>query len=163
MAETLIGARELERKLSQLGAKLGTKVLRSAMLKTTTPVLRQMRKRAPVGIEAHRTYRKRLVAPGFLKRSLRRKTRVDKSRGAVVLTMGVRSEAFYGILFYDQGPYQVTKRRSKGTGRSGRQIKAYTLPRRPWFQSTFVANRGQMERGMVDELRKNIDKVTRGN
>ena len=165
MTESLEGSKELAIKLSNLERKLAAKTLRGAMLKATLPVVRQMRQKAPKGTVEHRTYKKRLVAPGFLSRSLRRKTRIDKTRGALVVTIGVRSEAFYGIQFYDQGPYTITKRRQSTKSRRRRHIdiKPYTLKRYPWFQSTFTANRSQMESAIVHELRSRIEKIKNGN
>lgn len=128
----LHGYKELSRKLSQLGQKVGGKVLRGAMFRSTTPVIKIMRAAAPVGRNAHRTYKGRLVAPGFLRRSMKRVSRVHRS--GVSVRIGVRREAFYGIQFLDQRPgrtpYRISKRGKKG-------IRPYSLSARPWFSSVF--------------------------
>ena len=164
MAE-LQGLKELNAKLARLGAKTGAKVLRSAALKATTPVMRAMRAKIPVGTEAHRTHKGRLVAPGFLKRSLRRKTRLFRRTGTAVVTLGVRSEAFYGPQFLDQGPWRISSRRISTGRRSTKKvaIKPYTLRKRPFFESVFIANRRVMESKLAEELKKNIEAAVRGN
>ena len=164
MAETLTGLKELNKQLKAMERRTGTKVLRSASLKATTPVLRAMRAKAPVGRKPHKTFKGRLVAPGFTKRSLRRKTRVLTRKGAVQVTMGVRSEAWYALQFFDQGPHRISTRRVSAGRRKQRktQIKPYTLRRIPFFQAVFIANRRVMEREMANQLRIQIERAARG-
>jgi len=154
MATGLHGTKELSTKLSRLGSSLGTKTLRSAALKSTTPVVRKMRNKAPVGNEAHRTFKGRLVAPGFLKRSIRKKSRIDRATGKVSVVIGVLAEAFYGIAFLDKGV--------NVTSRGKRSIKPYTIRGRNWFKSVFIQNRNVIESTMIKKLKESIDKVTRG-
>ena len=83
----LIGFEDLVRKLNELGAAVGGRVLRSALMTASLPALRSIQAAAPVGTKAHRTYKGRLVAPGFLKRNIRRKSLLarDKSRAIVLI------------------------------------------------------------------------------
>lgn len=174
MANELDGVRELTAQLNQLEVRLGIRTLLKALQRATTPVRRQLRAKAPVGNEAHRTYRKRLVGPGFAKRSVKRVTgRRFIGRGKVSVALGVRAEAFYAIRFYDQGPYTITRRRfstaarHRGGSAKGKhvirtdQIKPYTLRRRPWFVSTFIANESAMLRDLSRNLKIEIDKAAR--
>ena len=112
----LDGYKELSRKLSALGQKVGGKVLRGSMMRATSKVVREMKSKAPVGTVAHRTYKGRLVAPGFGSRSIKRVTRIKD--GYASLRIGVRREAFYLIQFKDarpgRTPYQVSKRGKRG-------------------------------------------------
>lgn len=160
--ETVKGLRDLEAKLLAMGARTGVKTLRRATTKATTPVLRDMRARAPVGRQAHRTHKGRLVAPGFLKKSLTKKTRTRGGR--VTVTLGARSEAWYGIQFYDQGPVRISTRRVSAGGRHRRKvnIKPYTLRRVLFFETVFLAHRQQMERDMAANLRVEIERAARG-
>jgi len=108
MANEVKGLKELAGKLSKLETSLAVKSLRSAIFKATTPVVRQMKSRIPVGTEAHRTYKKRLVAPSFAQRSIKRLTgKRYLSQGKLSIAIGVRAEAYYAIRFYDQGPYTL--------------------------------------------------------
>jgi len=155
MATELAGVQELNIKLSKLERSVGIKTLRSAVFKSTTPVVRAMKSKIPVGSRAHRTYRKRLVAPGFSKRSIKRLTgKKYINQGKLSIAIGVKAEAFYAINFIDQGPHKVTKR-----GR--RPVKSYTINQHPWFQSTFLANKNLMLRTFRSELQIAIEKAAR--
>ena len=169
MASELRGVKDLTRKLRKIGAELAVEKLESVLFNSTTPVENQMRSLVPVGTKAHRTYRKRLVQPGFSKRSIKRLTgRKFLSQGKLSIAIGVRAEDFYSIRFYDQGPYTITKRRQQtgikarghvGTRRNHISIKPYTLLRRPWFQSVFIRNEKQMLTGIKNNLAKVLEKV----
>lgn len=174
MANELKGFKELERKLLKLSRTLDVKTgkqLRSVLFKSTTPVLRQMKARIPVGTETHRTYKKRLVAPGFAKRSFRRLTgKKYLNQGKLSIAMGVRAEAYYAIRFYDLGPYTITRRRQstniKARGHVGNQrrkisIKPYTLRRHPFFVGTFIANESAMIQSMGKQLKDIIYKLAK--
>lgn len=160
MPEQLHGLRELEAKLEKLGQKVGAKALRSAALKATTPVIRIMRNRIPKGSTWHRTYKKRIVGPGFASRSIRRISKFDKRTGTASVSIGVRAEAFYAIQFIDQGPYTVTRRKHKIHGFTLLN-HPYDIKHVPWFEDTFVASRHLMESKFKDELQKNIEKAIR--
>lgn len=159
--------RELYAKLGALSSRLQVRALRGAVRRAARITLNKARSLATLGTEAHRTYKRRLVSPGFLRRSLRVITKVTPSEGKVAAIIGVRKEAFYGPQFYDQGPYTITRRRYKRSGRKSRavrQIKPYTLRKRPWFESAFDSSKQQMENDFVQFLRQEIDKaVKRGN
>ena len=171
MANEVKGLKELAGKLSKLETSLAVKSLRGAIFKATTPVVRQMKSRIPVGTEAHRTYKKRLVAPSFAKRSIKRLTgKRYLSQGKLSIAIGVRAEAYYAIRFYDQGPYTITRRRQstnrKARGHVGNQrrkisIKPYTLRKTPWFESTFRTNESTMVSSMKNNLRDIIMKAVK--
>jgi len=141
MAENNIkGLRELEKKLVALGATVGGKVLRQSTMNATSPTARRMKAAAPVGKRSHRTYKKRLVAPGFLKQSVTRRSWYRAGR--VTVKIGVKKEAFYGVSFTD-------------FRRSGQK-------RQPWFKHIFIEDRKNIETRFKDELRKKILKAARG-
>lgn len=157
------------RKMDGLTAAVGVKVIRAALRRTVRPVLNKLKAAAPVGSVGHRTYRKRLVNPGFTKRSVRYLTTINRAEGVVSAVMGVRKEAFYGLQFFDQGPYTVVRRRKAGGGRRGRkksqrftQVKPYTIPKRPWAAPVFVASRTQMETDFVTHMQTGIERAVRG-
>lgn len=164
MPSSLEGFDVLSKKLADLGDKLGYKTLRSAALKATTPVLREMRQKIPVGNLVHRTYRGRLIAPGFAKRSLRRITKLDRSAGKVSVLIGVKKEAYYAIQFIDEG-ITVTQRRYKKKGSRRREkklIRPYTIKGSHWYKNVFVKNREKMENELKKQLTQQIEKVARG-
>lgn len=137
----LDGLKELTKKLNQLETKLAGKTLRSAVVQASLPAFRAIKLAAPVGTGAHRTYKGNLVGPGFLKRSVKRVSKINKRTGTVSVAIGVRAEAFYGIAFLDRGTIRIT-------GRS-------------WFKRNFVDNRSKMERRLVERLRAKIEQIAR--
>ena len=151
----LLGADQLVKHLNDLGGKLGVKVMRAAARKALRPTVRIMQSRAPVGRVAHRTYKGRLVTPGFLKRNIRLIVQLKKNEGKIVAVIGTRKEAYYGVQFYDQGPKNI-RRKGKGI-RSGR-IASYTLKKIPFFQSVFFIDRSNIERRFAEELAAGIKK-----
>jgi len=135
--KTITGLRELEAQLVKLGAVTGGKVLRATAAQSVTPIVSKMRIMAPVGKKAHKTFKGRLVAPGFLKQSIRKSSRLF--RGTAIVKIGVLSEAFYGVQFVDPG-----------TVKSDAQ---------PWFLSTFIRGRQTIESRFASIMRKKILKV----
>lgn len=165
MSEFVSGLAEASRKLELMGQRAGARALSSAASRATTPVLRAMRSAAPKGTVGHKTYKGRIVAPGFSSRQIARRARFNNATGTASVTIGVRPEAFYLVQFYDQRPsrtpYQVTSRRVKGSGR--KPIKPYTLIARPWLSSVFINAQNQMLSRFRDILKANIEKAAHGN
>ena len=133
----ITGLKELSDKLNQLDTALAAKALRQSVYNATLPATRAMKMGAPVGTEAHRTYRGRLVAPGFLKRSIRAISFVKG--GIATALIGVKREAFYGVQFVDRGTKNMNAR--------------------PWFTSVFEQSRDAMEARLVEQLKAKIDKA----
>jgi len=130
------GLNELGKKLEKLGKDLGIKTLRQAASGAMTKTHREIKAAAPVGKKAHRTYKGRLVAPGFLKRGLKKRTRTYKGQGKVVVTIGANAEAFYGVQFLDRGTKHIKARR--------------------WFADRFYRNRPQIESEFIKQLKKRV-------
>lgn len=168
------GAEILSRKLDRLGVRLGVKTLRSSMMRSVAPTVREMKARIPVGTRIHKTYKGLVVGPGFARRSISRRTR--KTHDGLALWIGVRQQAFYVVNFLDLGPITVRSRRvtrksgrrtdttkvSAGRTFAARSIKPYTLRKRPWFLSVYVRNQGAITREMSAEMKAQIAKVLRG-
>jgi len=116
------GLKELQAKLQDMEAKTSQKALRSALMTSATPTVRKLRAVAPVGTRDHRTYKGRLVAPGFLRRSVGKESKLVRGKKSTiaVVFIGVKKEAYYGVQFLDSGT---------------KFIKA-----QPWFRRTFDAN-----------------------
>ena len=172
MAESALrGIRELNQKLSKLSRAVGIRTLGAALNKSVLPVKRQMKSRIPVGSEPHRTYRKRLVSPGFAKRSIKHvRGRKFINKGKLSVAIGVKKEAFYAINLLDQGPHTITRRRQQtnikarghvGYRRRNAATKPYTLRRRPWFQYTFIANRNAMVNSFRGNLKVAIERAVK--
>lgn len=141
MASELIGLKELQAKLKKLDGAVAEKALRQAVLNASTPAFKAAKAAAPVGSKAHRTYKGNLVAPGFLKRSIRRITTIKRGRYLTWASaiIGVKSEAFYGVQFLEKGTIKMSKR--------------------PWFVESFKSSRSQMEQKLKAELKSKIEKA----
>ncbi len=130
------GLRELSKQLDKLGKELGVKTLRNASRAAMAPTHKKIKAMTPVGKKAHRTYKGRLVAPGFLKRSIGLGSRIK--RGVVTASISAKAEAFYGMFLVI------------GT----KKIKA-----KDFFFRVFANDRGRIESKLITELRKRIDKI----
>lgn len=139
MAGEVTGMKELSLKLAKLGQQLGTKTLRSAAVAATTPVMKEMKAAIPVGKVAHRTHKGRLVAPGFAKRSIKRRSSAKK--GKVNVVIGVASEAFYAVQFVDRGTKKMSARN--------------------WFKKRFILATPGIEKNFTRLLRAKIKKAIR--
>ncbi len=92
----LDGVAELQKKLNKLEQAVAIRVLSSAASYAMTPVVGAARRAVPRGSVSHKTYRGRTVAPGFLSRNIKKKTRRWKNKQGVTVMVGPTKEAFYG-------------------------------------------------------------------
>lgn len=139
MASGLEGAKELEAKLRALGAAVAVPIMRRAVRRAIKPALEKAENTIPVGSETHRTYRGRLVAPGFAKRSLRVVTRVSGDKTKISAALGVRKEAFYAVLFQELGTSKMAAH--------------------PWLRPALETTQSAQESILAEEIRAGIAKV----
>ena len=109
MSDNLQGFRELSRKLQELGSLEGGKILKSGCTLAGTPVVRRARTLIPVGADAHRTYKGRMVAPGFAKRSIAKVAVLGRTRSIAWCMISVRPEAWYAVHFVELGTSKQPK------------------------------------------------------
>lgn len=147
----LTGLKELNAKLVKLDSKLAAKTLKGAMMFATGPTVKEMKLAVPKGKKAHRTHKGRLVAPGFLSRSIVRRGALGKN--GYGLKIGVKSEAFYGVSFLDKS---ITV-----TSRKGKKIKPYTIKADNWFKSRFEKNQAQILKRFKDKLAQRVAEAVR--
>lgn len=141
MASGLIGVAELTRKLEALKKLDDGKALRSAVRAGIKPAVDRAKATVPIGTVVHRTYKGRLVAPGFARRSMRVITRMSKDKQKATAVLGVRAEAFYVLQFLERGTSKIAKR--------------------PWLVPAFEGTLTQQESALAQSLRKSIDKAAR--
>lgn len=134
----LQGLKALEKQLNELPTAVSGKLLKSAVRSAMLPAEKAMKMAAPIGTEAHRTFKGNLVAPGFLRRNIKRKVILSKRTGKVIGLLGVRPEAYYGVQYVEKG----TKK----------------MPAKPWFKNTFIAQESAMLQRLKDRLRANLEK-----
>lgn len=139
MSKYLQGVAQLTKQLQQLGAAFTVPVLRSAVRAGIQPAKKQAIAMAPAGSVAHRTYKGRLVAPGFGKRSIRVVTKVNADKTTVSAALGVRREAFYMVNFVERGTSK--------------------MPAQPWLRPAMKSTQSEQEAAFAAQLIKRIDKV----
>lgn len=139
MASGLEGANELDKQLDELKKGFKGSALRAIVRAGIAPARNKARATAPTGTEAHRTYKGRLVAPGFTKRSVRVVTKLDRSGEKASAVLGVRAEAFYSLQFIELGTSKI--------------------PKRPWLVPAFESSIAEIEQAMVEAGRKQIAKA----
>lgn len=118
-------------------------VARSAMRKAGKAagevVRKEAQSRAPVGQTPHKTYKGRIVAPGFLQRHVQVKSSFRSRTGLLRVTIGPHKEAFYGSQFVEIGTSK--------------------MPKQPWLVPALVSTRGEVEEIFVGALRAAIQKA----
>ena len=131
----------LSKKLAELGHAAGGKALRGAVSYALTPVKQEYQRRIPKGTRTHKTYKGRVVAPGFASRNIVKSAKMTRDKTKVQGKIGVRAEAFYITQFSELG---TSKQRA-----------------RPELRKSFRAKRGAMLDRLNDKLEKNIKKAAK--
>ncbi len=128
MASKLLGAVDAQRQLRALGEVAEAKIVKGAVRAAIKIPVNLAKFYIPRGDEPHRTYKGRLVAPGFSARSIQSRVVVSKQTKNVVGVIGVEREAFYAVSFVDRGTSRMAARpwlRNAFTGTAGAQSDAF--------------------------------------
>jgi hypothetical protein len=136
----------LDKQLARLAnPKEMRKVARSAANFAVNPALKSARAEAPIGKIAHKTYKGRLVAPGFAARNIRKRVIAGKAGGNFLVRamIGTSGEAFYAT-FYDKGFKRKGGRIEPGTG---------------WLSNAIPKNKAVILKRFSDRIRHNINKI----
>lgn len=99
----LEGVRELSKALAELPVKVQKAALRKATKEASDLVVAAARSAIPIGVDAHKTYKGRLVAPGFASRNVKAVVRVSRDLTRSFARIGVSREAFYAVNFVELG------------------------------------------------------------
>lgn len=159
-------------KLAKLGSAAGGKALRNAATVAMTPVVKAAKAAAPVGTKAHKTYKGRLVAPGFLSRNVKKKTYLWKNGLGVSAWVGMSKEAWYGGLietgWRPGGRSKAVKSASRkvrgglsGSALDGLGDRRSKITGEPWLEPAFLKTKDQVLTRFKDKLRENIKKAAR--
>lgn len=141
MASELEGVAELTGQLNALGAEVAARELRGIVKTAIEPAEHLARQLIPVGTEPHKTYKGRIVWPGFAQATLHVEVRFDKRQGKAVASLGVGREAFYAVIFVELG-----------TSKKGAQ---------PWLRPAFEQSKSPMLQHIAGELRRRVEKIAR--
>lgn len=99
----IAGIAELVAKLADLGKIEEGKGLRAAVRAGVKPIFTQAKANIPKSPDAVKTYKGRLVGPGFASRNIRTITQVKLEQGYAKGSVGVRAEAYYAVNFVERG------------------------------------------------------------
>lgn len=140
MGSGLEGVAALTKQLAELGDPKETqRALRSAVAAAMRKVAKVAKATAPVGTEGHKTYKGRLVAPGFAKRSIKVTSRINRNTGNAEALLGVRKEAFYALQFIELGTAKI--------------------PAAPWMVPAFESQEDEALRAIGANMRKRLDRI----
>jgi len=143
MASGLEGTAVLSKKLKQLGAAYTVPILRAAVRAGMRPAQKKWIETMWRGNGAHRTYKGRLVAPGFGSRSTRIVTKAEPGGQVVSAALGVRKEAFYHVQFIE-----------RELGRSKHVAQ-------PSLRAAMASTLDEQQAALAKKLRERIDKIVR--
>jgi HK97 gp10 family phage protein len=139
------GMAALERqldKLELLASGTKDKILRAGVRAGGNVFAKEMRRSAPKGDVAHKTYKGRLVSPGFAARNVKVTTpRKARSKHHATALIGVRSEAFYVLQFVELGTSK--------------------FPAEPWAVPAYERAKHKAIEAYKDRVIKRILKITR--
>jgi len=141
MATGLEGVAALTKKLLEMKGALAARELRGTAKAAMEEAEHLARARIPQGTEPHKTYRGRLVSPGFAVSTLHVETYLNKNTGAVGAALGTSREAFYATLFVELG-----------TART---------PAQPWLRPAFEESEDPMLRMIASDLRARVEKIAK--
>lgn len=135
------GTAALVAKLQALGKLEDGKALRAAAKAGVKPIFIQAKQNIPKSQESVKTYKGRIVGPGFASRNIRTITQLKPALGIARASVGVRDEAFYAVNFVQKG----TKKQQA----------------QPWLTDASEQTLDKQQEAVVDSLQKSIDKYTK--
>ena len=117
------------------------KALGAAARAGIKPALDRAKATIPVGEVAHRTYKGRLVAPGFASRNVFVKVNLSRDKQAAFARLGVAREAFYAVQFVELGTSK--------------------LPKQPWLVPAFESTQDAQQAALGKSLGKAITRIAK--
>lgn len=153
---SISGYRELSAQLTAMGAAAGGQALKSAAFASMKPAQEAAQSAAPEANPPYgpypsrstpidpypkKTYKGRLVAPGFAKRSVAIRAYLARTRDSVKVSLGVAREAFYAVQFLELGTSKI--------------------PKRPWLEPAFRGATAAVDARLQERLKALIDRAAR--
>lgn len=134
--DVLLGYKELNAALKELTFRKQLNAIRNAARAALKPTADKVKAIAPIGTESHRTFKGRLVAPGFASRNININSYIFKDKTGAGATVGTKAEAFYLRMF--------------------QEIGTRFQPAQPTLRPAYEITRRVMEQRFRIELRKKI-------
>lgn len=153
---SISGYRELSAQLNAMGAAAGGSALKSAAFASMKPAVAAAQALAPEANPPYgpyatrttpldpypkKTYKGRMVTPGFAKRSVAIRAFLARTRDFVKVSLGVRREAFYAVQFIELGTSKI--------------------PKRPWLEPAFRGAIQAVDAQLQSRLRALIDRAAK--
>lgn len=139
MSSYLQGVGELTLKLKKLGGLEDGKIIAKVVRRAIRPAEARARALIPVGKVSHRTYKGKMVQPGFAKKSVRSIVFLSKDKKTASAILGVRKEAFYAVNFVEIGTAKMAAQ--------------------PWLRPAFRQTRAQQEAELRAGLKQFVESV----
>jgi hypothetical protein len=133
------GFADLSKALRELDPRKQANAIRNAIRASLKETRNTAERLVPVGDRSHKTYKGRLVAPGFAKRNINIQTRISRDKTRINGTVGTKKEAFYVRQFLE-----------KNTS------KTRQLVPQPWLRPAYEVHRVQMKNEFKRQLREKI-------
>lgn len=152
MTKEVIGVEALQRKLKKVEKAVQPKLVAQSARAALVPMMKTARANAPRGTETHRTYKGRLVAPGFLERNIKLRKMKFRDKNRVGYSLAARGEAFYGKIIEPGFTHKG------GRKKLGKQTK---IPADPWLGKAERQHSSSVDRDFRRALLKRINKAKR--
>lgn len=141
MASELEGVADVLRQLGELAALDDGKAIRAAVSAAGKLVVVRAQANIPQGSVMHKTYKGRIVAPGFASRNVTQQVIVSKDKQMAAALIGVRGEAFYAALFVERGTSKMAAQ--------------------PWLVPAFEATQSEQQKGIAASLVKTLKRIAK--
>ncbi len=164
------GLEELEKTLLELGAEVGSKALRGALMDAAKPTMDTAKALAPVADEPHTGYKGKIWQPGELRDAIKRKSKVDHFGHAAEVEVGaIGNVAGWYAKFVEFGtaPHYLNRGAKRGTSRelSGNKYRRSASVRRmhpgakpqPFLRPAWNQTRDGTISRFQERLRKRIE------
>ena len=131
------GFQALARRFRKLEIKTQGKMLGQVANYAMTPVVKAAKRNAPVGKVAHKTHKGKLVAPGYGKRTIKKRMIKWKDGNGVNIIVGPAKDAYYLTQFVEIGTFKQ--------------------PRQDWLLKSYRQTKNIVEQRFSDRLGKKIE------
>jgi len=141
MASGLEGVSFLTKQLLDLAGTAAPRQLVGVAKAAIQPALHAARSTVPQGTEPHKTYKGRLVSPGFALASLETDAKFNRQTGSAEARLGYRQEAFYAAIFLELGTSK--------------------MPAQPTLRPALESTEQEALGIIATDMRERIDKITK--